>query len=222
MRRDDPSGRRASPLANGETAQRTGDGVKRVLDFALGLLGLVIAAPIMALVAVAIRVTMGSPVLFRQIRPGRDGRPFELIKLRTMLEQERGQQLPDEVRITRLGAFLRRMSIDELPEFWNVVKGEMSLVGPRPLLLEYVDRFTPDQARRMEVRPGVTGLAQVNGRNALDWEDRLALDVWYVENWTLWLDVKILAVTLRQVLLGTGVSAPGHATSPEFKGRGEG
>jgi lipopolysaccharide/colanic/teichoic acid biosynthesis glycosyltransferase len=166
---------------------------------------------------------MGSPVFFRQTRPGLGGGPFTLIKFRTMRDSygAGAQPLPDESRITRLGAFLRRTSLDELPELWNVLKGDMSLIGPRPLLVEYLDRYTREQARRHEVKPGITGLAQVSGRNALSWEERLALDVWYVDNWTMWLDLKILTKTVAQVLTRRGISAPGHATMPEFEGGGD-
>jgi lipopolysaccharide/colanic/teichoic acid biosynthesis glycosyltransferase len=175
--------------------------------------------PVVLLVALLTWLTVGRPVFFRQTRPGLGGKLFTLVKFRTMSDSyDAGGLLSDESRITRLGAVLRRTSLDELPELWNVLKGDMSLVGPRPLLIEYLDRYTPQQARRHEVKPGITGLAQVSGRNALSWEDRLALDVWYVDHWSLWLDLKILARTVWQVSARRGISAPGHATMPEFKG----
>ena len=163
---------------------------------------------------------MGPPVLFRQLRPGREGRPFELTKFRTMTDQRGpdGALLPDAQRLTALGRFLRRTSIDELPELVNVVRGDMSLVGPRPLLMEYLPRYSPEQARRHEVRPGVTGWTQVNGRNALTWEEKFALDVWYVDHRSTRLDLEILGRTVSQVLGGQGVSAPGHATMEPFRG----
>lgn len=194
--------------------------IKRAMDIIGATCGLVLFAPVMLVVAVLIRVTMGSPVLFRQVRPGLHGRPFTLYKFRTMLDlrDAQGGLLPDGLRLTGVGRFLRRTSLDELPELFNVLKGEMSLVGPRPLLLEYLDRYTPEQARRHEVKPGITGWAQVNGRNALTWEEKFRLDVWYVDNWSLWLDLKIVGITLAKVLRGEGISAAGHATMPEFRG----
>ena len=197
---------------------------KRLADVAVSVVGLVAAAPPMAVVAGAIRVTLGSPVLYNQVRPGRHGAPFVLHKFRTMrdMRDEGGAPLPDADRLTRLGAFLRRWSIDELPELWNVLRGDMSLVGPRPLLPEYTERYTPHQARRLEVKPGLTGLAQVSGRNALSWEERFNLDVWYVDHQSPGLDLKILAATLWHGVTGRGVSARGHATMPEFKGVGRG
>ncbi len=194
--------------------------IKRVEDLVLGTAVLIVLAPVMAVVAGLIAVTMGRPILFRQVRPGLGGRPFTLTKFRTMSDDrdDRGNLLPDESRITRLGAFLRRSSLDELPELLAVLKGEMSLVGPRPLRVAYLDRYTTFQARRHEIRPGITGLAQANGRNTLDWGNRLAMDVWYVDNWSLGLDLKILAKTVWGVLSMRGVSADGHATMPEFMG----
>jgi sugar transferase EpsL len=194
-------------------------GVKRILDALLSGALLVALSPLLLGIAVAIRISMSGPVFFRQTRPGLGGKLFTLIKFRTMSDSyDAGGLLSDESRITRLGAVLRRTSLDELPELWNVLKGDMSLVGPRPLLIEYLDRYTPQQARRHEVKPGITGVAQVSGRNALSWEDRLVLDVWYVDHWSLWLDLKILARTVWQVFARRGISAPGHATMPEFKG----
>lgn len=193
---------------------------KRLFDLALTIPLLAGLSPVLVLVAFLVRRDLGSPVLFRQTRPGLHGRLFVMYKFRTMQEvrDEEGNLLPDERRITPLGRLLRRASLDELPELFNVLKGEMSLVGPRPLLVEYLERYTPEQARRHEVRPGVTGWAQVNGRNALSWEDRFALDLWYVDNQSLWLDLKILWLTLIKVLRGEGISARGHATMPKFTG----
>jgi lipopolysaccharide/colanic/teichoic acid biosynthesis glycosyltransferase len=195
-------------------------GVKRIVDALLSGALLVALSPLLLAIATAIQISMGNPVFFKQSRPGLGGKPFTLVKFRTMRDayDASGQPLPDDSRLTRSGAVLRRLSVDELPELWNVLKGDMSLVGPRPLLMQYLDRYTPQQARRHEVKPGITGLAQVSGRNALSWEDRLALDVWYVNHWSLWLDVKILARTVWQVFARRGVSAPGHATMPEFRG----
>jgi len=195
---------------------------KRVLDLA-AVVGLApLWLPLAALVALAVRLALGRPLLFRQLRPGLGGRPFTLLKFRTMTEarDEDGRLLPDDQRLRRFGSFLRRTSLDELPELFNVLRGEMSLVGPRPLLMEYLDRYTPQQARRHEVKPGITGWAQVNGRNALTWEEKFELDVWYVDHMSSWLDVKILAMTVWKVLTGEGVSQPGHATMPQFLGTG--
>lgn len=195
--------------------------VKRLIDFIGTLVGLVVLSPLIALIALLVRVNMGAPVLFRQVRPGLHGKPFVLYKFRTMrdLRDAEGRLLPDEQRLTRLGAFLRSTSLDELPELFNVLKGDMSLVGPRPLLMEYLPRYTPEQTRRHEVKPGITGWAQINGRNALSWEEKFKLDVWYVDNWSLWLDLKILAITFWKVLKREGISAEGHATMPEFLGK---
>jgi sugar transferase EpsL len=196
------------------------DALKRVLDVLGASAALVVLSPLLAVVAVLVRARMGPPVLFRQLRPGREGRPFELTKFRTMTDQRGpdGALLPDAQRLTALGRFLRRTSIDELPELVNVVRGDMSLVGPRPLLMEYLPRYSPEQARRHEVRPGVTGWTQVNGRNALTWEEKFALDVWYVDHRSTRLDLEILGRTVSQVLGGRGVSAPGHATMEPFRG----
>ena len=174
------------------------------------------ASPLMLLAALFIRATMGRPVLFRQLRPGSMGRPFVLYKFRTMRPESDSATSSDEQRISRVGGFLRKTSLDELPELWNVLNGEMSLVGPRPLLMQYLDRYSPEQRRRHEVLPGITGWAQVNGRNAVEWEERLAMDVWYVDHQTLWLDLKILALTVIRVLGRQGISRPGYATMPEF------
>jgi lipopolysaccharide/colanic/teichoic acid biosynthesis glycosyltransferase len=192
--------------------------VKRSMDITVAAVALVILAPAMALIAVAVRLDMGRPVLFRQARPGLHAVPFEVVKFRTMrdIRDRQGRPLPIEDRITRLGGLLRRLSLDELPELWNVLKGEMSLVGPRPLLVEYLPIYTPEQARRHEVRPGVTGWAQVNGRHSLDWEERFKLDVWYVDHWSLGLDLRILVATLKIVLSGEGAGM-GREPPDQFK-----
>lgn len=194
--------------------------VKRLIDTVLAAAVLALAAPVVLVIALAIRASMGRPVLFRQARPGLHGRLFFIYKFRTMTDARdaQGRLLPDGERLTLLGRFLRSTSLDELPQLWNVLRGEMSLVGPRPLLPEYLDRYTPEQARRHEVRPGITGWAQVNGRNDTKWEERLRQDVWYVDNWSLWLDFKILWMTVVKVLKREGVSKEGHATMPEFLG----
>ncbi len=177
-------------------------------------------SPLLVAVALAIRVVLGSPVLFRQQRPGRDGAPFTILKFRTMSDRRTrtGNLLPDEDRLTRLGRFLRRTSLDELPELFNVLRGDMSLVGPRPLLMEYLPLYSPEQRRRHEVRPGITGWAQVNGRNALTWEDKFRFDTWYVEHHHLALDLKVLAMTVGKVLRGDDIHAPGVATMEPFRG----
>jgi sugar transferase EpsL len=195
-------------------------GVKRALDVSVAVLGLGLSGPVLVLTAVAIRVTMGGPVLFVQDRPGRYARPFRLLKFRTMTEVRAsdGSLLPDGDRLTRLGRILRALSIDELPQFWNILCGDLSAVGPRPLLVRYIDRYTAAQARRHDVLPGLTGWAQVHGRNAISWEDRLELDAWYVEHWSLWLDVKIIGMTVSRVVRRRGISSDGHATMPEFTG----
>jgi lipopolysaccharide/colanic/teichoic acid biosynthesis glycosyltransferase len=194
---------------------------KRTLDLALTIPGLVLLSPVLALVAFLVRWQLGSPVLFRQHRPGLRGRPFTILKFRTMTgaRDPQGNLLPDGERLTPLGRFLRHTSLDELPELFNVLRGDMSLVGPRPLLTQYLDRYTPEQMRRHEVRPGMTGWAQVNGRNALTWEDKFAYDVWYVDHHSLVLDLKILVLTVWKILKREGISQPGHATMEEFTGR---
>jgi len=192
--------------------------LKRVFDVVVSATALVVLAPVMGLIALAVWRTMGRPVLFRQVRPGLHGKPFVMYKFRTMrdLRDAEGKLLPDEARLTPFGRWLRSTSLDELPELLNVLRGEMSLVGPRPLLMEYLDRYTPEQARRHEVKPGITGWAQIHGRNNLSWDERFKLDVWYVDNWSLWLDLKILWRTLWMVLRREGISAQGHATTPRF------
>ena len=193
---------------------------KRLFDLILSLFMLILLSPVMLIIALLVRVRLGKPVLFSQERPGRHGQLFRLYKFRTMrdLFDAEGKPLPDEERLTPFGHFLRASSLDELPELINVLKGEMSLVGPRPLLVAYLDRYTPEQARRHEVLPGITGWAQVNGRNALSWEDKFRLDVWYVDNQSLWLDLKILFLTLWKAIKREGINAPGSATAPEFMG----
>lgn len=194
--------------------------MKRMLDIIGAIAGMVILSPILAVLSIIIHRQMGAPVLFRQIRPGRHNKPFQMVKLRTMRDaiDASGNSLPDSERLTRLGRFLRSTSLDELPELWNVLKGDMSLVGPRPLLMEYLPLYSPKQTRRHEVRPGVTGWAQVNGRNAISWDEKFELDVWYVDNRTLWLDLKIIWLTIRKVLKRDGISAAGEATMPKFTG----
>jgi len=196
--------------------------IKRALDIWGAAIGLIVFSPVLILIAWTIRREMGSPVLFRQMRPGRHGQPFQMIKFRTMRDaiDSDGRPLPDAERLTKLGRFLRSSSLDELPELWNVLKGEMSLVGPRPLLMEYLPLYSPEQARRHEVRPGVTGWAQVNGRNAISWDEKFALDLWYVDNRSLWLDLKIIWQTIRKVIKRDGISAAGEATMSKFTGNG--
>jgi len=196
---------------------------KRLLDLTLASLMLILLLPLMLFVALLVRIFLGKPVLFRQQRPGYQGRPFFLYKFRTMTEARGpdGNLLPDAERLTPLGRFLRATSLDELPELFNVLRGEMSLVGPRPLLMEYLPRYSPEQMRRHEVLPGITGWAQVNGRNALDWPARFQLDVWYVDHWSFWLDVKILLLTFWKVFTREGISQPGQATTTYFTGNEE-
>jgi lipopolysaccharide/colanic/teichoic acid biosynthesis glycosyltransferase len=191
-----------------------------VLDLGLAVPALVVLTPVGLAIGALIRLKLGGPVLFRQPRPGRNDRVFELIKFRTMstTRDADGQLLPDDQRLTPFGARLRRMSLDELPTLWNVVRGDMSLVGPRPLLVQYLDRYTPEQRRRHEVAPGITGWAQINGRNAISWEEKFGLDLWYVENQSLRTDLAILFRTVAQVLGQRGISAEGHVTTPEFMG----
>lgn len=193
---------------------------KRVLDVSIALWFTVLLSPLFALLSLLIKLTLGPPVFFRQRRAGLHGQPFTLLKFRTMLDlyDAQGRPLADEDRLTRFGQFLRKLSLDELPTLVNVLKGDMSLLGPRPLLLRYVDRYSASQRRRLEVKPGVTGWAQVHGRNALSWDEKFELDVWYVENQSLWLDMKILALTILKVVKREGISQPGHATMEEFWG----
>lgn len=194
--------------------------MKRAIDIVGALVGLIGLSPVLLATGLLVRRRLGSPVLFRQVRPGLHGQPFEMVKFRTMTDARGpdGELLPDADRLPPFGQFLRSASLDELPELWNVLKGEMSLVGPRPLLVRYLDRYTPEQARRHEVRPGITGWAQVNGRNALSWDEKFALDVWYVDHASAALDLKILARTLKKVLVREGIAADGQATMTEFMG----
>ena len=194
--------------------------IKRLCDVLLSGLGLLVLAPPLLALMWQVRRKLGSPVFFTQVRPGLHGKPFKMVKFRTMTDERGadGRLLPDAVRLTPFGRWLRATSLDELPELWNVLKGDMSLVGPRPLLMEYLPLYTPEQARRHNVRPGITGWAQANGRNALSWEDKFKLDVWYVEHRSLWLDIKILWMTVKKVLVRDGISAAGEATMPRFTG----
>ena len=196
--------------------------LKRAFDFTAALMLLLLLLPVIAVTAAAIAWRMGCPVLFRQQRPGLRGRPFEVLKFRTMAEsvEEDGQPLSDEVRLTKLGEQLRRFSLDELPQLFNVIRGDMSLVGPRPLLMEYLPLYSAEQRRRHDVRPGITGWTQVNGRNALSWEDKFTLDVWYVDHRSFWLDLRILVMTAGRVFSGSGVSKEGFATTEKFRGSG--
>jgi len=193
---------------------------KRIFDVAVSLVALIFLLPVIAVVAWRISRNMGSPVLFRQVRPGLGGKPFEMVKFRTMKDalDAEGNPLPDSERLTSFGQFLRSSSLDELPGLWNVLKGDMSLVGPRPLLMEYLPLYSVTQYRRHEVRPGITGWAQVNGRNTVGWEKKFELDVWYVDNRSMWLDIKILFLTVKKVLVRDGISAEGEATMSKFTG----
>ena len=194
--------------------------LKRAFDIAASASALVVLSPVLAITAHKVKKELGSPVLFRQTRPGLHGRPFEMIKFRTMKDatDKAGNALPDSERLTEFGKKLRASSLDELPELWNVLKGDMSLVGPRPLLMEYLPLYSAEQAKRHNVRPGVTGYAQVNGRNSLSWEDKFKLDTWYVEHQSLWLDMKILLKTVKKVIIKDGISADGEATMSKFTG----
>lgn len=194
--------------------------MKRAFDIVVSGIALIVLCVPLIILIFLVRRKLGSPVFFRQVRPGLHGAPFRMVKFRTMTDKRDagGNLLPDVERLTPFGRLLRATSLDELPELWNVLKGEMSLVGPRPLLMEYLPLYTPTQARRHEVAPGVTGWAQVNGRNALSWEEKFALDVWYVDNRSLWLDIRILWMTVMKVLKRDGISAPGDATMPVFRG----
>jgi sugar transferase EpsL len=194
--------------------------VKRLFDISVSLISLITLSPLIFVLTMLVRIKLGAPVLFRQQRPGLYGRPFGLLKFRTMTDARAasGVLLPDAQRLTAFGCFLRATSLDELPELFNVLKGDMSLVGPRPLLMQYLDRYTPEQARRHDMCPGITGWAQVNGRNAITWEEKFKLDVWYVDNWSLWLDIKIIGMTLWKILKREGINYPGQATMQEFMG----
>jgi sugar transferase EpsL len=196
--------------------------MKRLTDILLAIPLIIVFSPVMGAIWVVIRVLMGGPVIFRQERPGYHGRIFTIFKFRTMAadKDERGIMLPDSARLTALGSFLRRASLDELPELFNVLKGDMSLVGPRPLLPQYLDRYSPQEARRHDVFPGITGWAQVKGRNALSWEDKFKMDLWYVDNFSFFLDLKIMLLTVGKIFLMQGINQPGQATAEEFKGKG--
>jgi sugar transferase EpsL len=191
-----------------------------MFDIGVTIAALPLVVPVVLLLMLAVRLKLGAPVFFTQVRPGLHGKPFTMVKFRSMTDARdgNGELLPDADRLPAFGRFLRASSLDELPELWNVLKGEMSLVGPRPLLMAYLPLYSPEQARRHEVKPGITGWAQVNGRNALSWDEKFALDVWYVENATWWLDLKVLAMTIKKVLLRSGISASGDATMPKFEG----
>jgi lipopolysaccharide/colanic/teichoic acid biosynthesis glycosyltransferase len=197
-------------------------GVKIAGDRIAAAVSLFVLSPLFLLLAVISRIALGPGVFFRQQRPGLHGEPFHIVKFRTMLDRRNaaGRPLPDAERLTRFGSFLRSTSLDELPELWNVLRGEMSIVGPRPLLMQYLGRYSAEQARRHAVLPGITGWAQINGRNAITWQQKFALDVWYVDHWSLWLDAKILLVTFWQVLKREGISREGHVTTTEFMGDG--
>jgi len=197
--------------------------LKRILDIAGSLVALLILTGPLLIITILIRLEFGRPVIFKQLRPGKNGKTFLLNKFRTMREwrDNNGLLLPDKYRLTALGKTLRKWSLDELPELWNVIKGDMSLVGPRPLLLEYLNRYTPEQARRHEVKPGITGWAQVNGRNAITWEEKFNLDVWYVGHLSFWLDLKIITMTIWKIVKREGINQPGQATMEKFQGTGE-
>lgn len=194
--------------------------MKRLLDLTAALFGITLLSPLILILMLLIRQKLGYPVFFTQTRPGLYGKPFKMVKFRTMTDarDSDGNLLPDNIRLTALGRFLRSTSLDELPELWNVLKGEMSLVGPRPLLMEYLPLYTQAQARRHEVRPGITGWAQINGRNAISWDEKFKLDIWYVDNQSFWLDLKILILTVKKVFVREGISAEGEATMPKFTG----
>jgi len=194
--------------------------LKRLFDIIASTIGLLLLAPIIVVVAFQVGRRLGSPVFFRQTRPGKNGQPFEMIKFRSMVDavDSHGNPLPDSERMTPFGSFMRSSSLDELPELWNVLKGDMSLVGPRPLLMEYLPLYSHEQYRRHEVRPGITGWAQINGRNAISWEEKFNLDVWYVDNLSLWLDLKIIYLTVKKVLVRDGISADGEVTMSKYTG----
>jgi sugar transferase EpsL len=193
---------------------------KRLFDLVFALLALIILSPVIFVTAILVRVLIGTPILFAQKRPGYRGVPFHIYKFRTMTDRvgARGEALPDAERLTRFGKILRALSLDELPELVNILRGEMSFVGPRPLLMEYLPRYSPEQARRHDVVPGLTGWAQVNGRNTISWEDKFKYDVWYVDHWSFWLDIKIILITVLKVIKREGISQEGHATAEYFMG----
>ena len=195
--------------------------IKRLFDFIVAFTALFYLYPVLIIIAILVRIKLGSPIFFKQQRPGLHGQPFMMIKFRTMTDakDKNGNLLPDDKRLTSFGKFLRSTSLDELPELFNVLKGDMSLVGPRPLLMQYLDRYTPEQARRHEVKPGITGWAQINGRNAISWEDKLTLDVWYVDHLSIWRDLQILIMTVTKVVKREGISQDEHVTMTEFMGK---
>ena len=194
--------------------------LKRVFDVVVAVSALLVLVAPMMIIAMLVRLKLGGPVLFCQVRPGRFGKPFEMVKFRTMTDERdsHGDLKPDSERLTAFGKWLRSTSLDELPELWNVLRGDMSVVGPRPLLTSYLPLYSPRQARRHEVRPGITGWAQINGRNSLSWEEKFELDVWYVDNWSLWLDIRILLMTVKKVFVRDGINAQNDATMPRFTG----
>lgn len=194
--------------------------MKRLFDFTVALFLVILLSPLIFIVGILVRIKLGKPILFKQQRPGLYGKPFYIYKFRTMTNAvgPDGKLLPDHLRLSRFGMLLRKTSLDELPQLFNVLKGDLSLVGPRPLLMQYLDRYTPEQARRHEVKPGITGWAQVNGRNAISWEEKFKLDVWYVDNRSLWLDLRILWMTVKKVIRSEGISQRDHVTMEEFKG----
>ncbi|WP_423241386.1 sugar transferase [Oceanobacillus zhaokaii] len=194
--------------------------MKRFFDFIVALVAIVLLSVFIIITAIIVRLKLGSPVLFKQERPGIQGNPFYVYKFRTMTDErdEKGELLPDNIRLTKVGKFIRKFSLDELPQLFNVLKGDISLVGPRPLLMEYLPLYTSEQSRRHEVRPGITGWAQVNGRNAISWEEKFKLDVWYVDNQSFWLDIKILFLTVVKVFKSEGINQDGQATIEKFKG----
>lgn len=196
---------------------------KRIFDMTVAFTILLLGLPVLLLLMLVIRLNLGAPIFFRQQRPGLQGKPFWMLKFRTMTDARdaAGNLLPDEIRLTRFGKFLRSTSLDELPELFNVLRGEMSLVGPRPLLMKYLTRYTPEQMRRHDAPPGITGWAQVNGRNGIDWDEKFALDLWYIDNRSFWIDIKILLLTIWKVFKREGISQPGHVTAEEFRGRVE-
>jgi sugar transferase EpsL len=191
---------------------------KRIIDIVFSFIALVALLPVMILISLAIRLTMGKPILFRQVRPGQHERPFTILKFRTMVQTQSTVVDPstDAARLTPVGSILRRLSLDELPQLWNVLKGNMSLVGPRPLLMEYLARYTPEQARRHCMKPGMTGLAQIYGRNAITWEEKFQWDIWYIDHWSFWLDLRILLATMKKVFKQSGIHQEGHATMQKF------
>ena len=194
--------------------------IKRCFDFIVALIALILLFVFLLITAIIVRIKLGSPIIFKQLRPGLHGKPFYVYKFRTMTDQrnEKGELLPDDIRLTKVGKFIRKLSLDELPQMFNVLKGDLSLVGPRPLLMEYLPLYTVEQARRHDVKPGITGWAQVNGRNAISWEDKFKLDVWYVDNHSFWLDIKILFLTVLKVFKSEGINQNGQATMTKFKG----